>query len=219
MRYAAVANINLLFSEFNMFYYLKGELTHVAESTAVIECGGVGYKLTVSATTLGSLPSIVSDCPDVKLFTYMAVREDSVELYGFYTTEELDLFKMLISISGVGPKAAMSILSLMSPSALADAITSQNVKMISRAPGVGVKTAQRIVLELSGKLVTSEASQSTGTGASSATKRMPSFTEAQDALIVLGYSRAEAQTALKNVPDADKKSTEELIKAALVRLM
>ncbi len=204
-----------------MFYYLKGELTHVAEATAVIECGGVGYKLTVSATTLASLPSIVSDCPEVKLFTYMAVREDSVELYGFYSTEELDLFKMLISISGVGPKAAMSVLSLMSPSALADAITSQNVKMISRAPGVGTKTAQRIVLELSGKLVTSAEVSGTdaGAGAGTAVKRMPSFSEAQDALIVLGYTRQEAQTALKNVPDADKKSTEELIKAALVRLM
>ncbi len=203
-----------------MFYYLKGELTHVAENIAVIECGGVGYKLTVSATTLASLPSITSDCPDAKLYTYMAVRDDAVELFGFYSLEELDLFKMLISISGVGPKAAMSILSLISPSALADAITSQNVKLISRAPGVGVKTAQRIVLELSGKLVTmNSAADAKGGSAASVATRAPSFSEAQDALIVLGYSRAEAQNALKNVPDADKKSTEELIKAALVRLM
>lgn len=202
-----------------MFYYLSGELTYVAEATAVIDCGGVGYKLTVSATTLASLPSIASDCPVVKLYTHMAVREDNVELFGFYSTEELDLFKMLISISGVGPKAAMSILSLMSPSALTDAITSQNVKMISRAPGVGVKTAQRIVLELSGKLVTSDADVAGKAGGSAAVVRVPSFAEAQEALIVLGYSRAEVQTALKNVPDADKKSTEELIKAALVRLM
>lgn len=203
-----------------MFYYLKGELTHVAENIAVIECGGVGYKLTVSATTLASLPSINSDCPDAKLYTHMAVRDDAVELFGFYSLEELDLFKMLISISGVGPKAAISILSLMSPSALADAITSQNVKLISRAPGVGVKTAQRIVLELSGKLVTlNSAADAKGGNAAAVATRAPSFSEAQDALIVLGYSRAEAQNALKNVPDADKKSTEELIKAALVRLM
>lgn len=203
-----------------MFYYLKGELTHVAENIAVIECGGVGYKLTVSATTLASLPSINSDCPDAKLYTHMAVRDDAVELFGFYSLEELDLFKMLISISGVGPKAAISILSLMSPSALADAITSQNVKLISRAPGVGVKTAQRIVLELSGKLVTlNSAADAKGGSTAAVATRAPSFSEAQDALIVLGYSRAEAQNALKNVPDADKKSTEELIKAALVRLM
>ncbi len=202
-----------------MFYYLKGELTYVAENTAVIECGGVGYKLTVSATTLASLPSIVSDCPDVKLYTYMAVKDDAVDLYGFYSLEELDIFKLLISISGVGPKAAMSVLSLMSPSALADAITSQNVKMISRAPGVGTKTAQRIVLELSGKLVTSAGADVKGGSDASVATRAPSFSEAQDALIVLGYSRAEAQNALKNVPDADKKTTEDLIKAALVRLM
>lgn len=202
-----------------MFYYLKGELTYVTENTAVIECGGVGYKLTVSATTLASLPSIASDCPDVKLYTYMAVKEDAVDLYGFYSLDELDIFKLLISISGVGPKAAMSVLSLMSPSALADAITSQNVKMISRAPGVGTKTAQRIVLELSGKLVTSAGADAKVGSAASVATRAPSFSEAQDALIVLGYSRAEAQTALKNVPYADKKTTEELIKAALVRLM
>lgn len=201
-----------------MFYYISGELTHVAENVAVIDCGGVGYKLTVSATTLASLPSITSDCPVVKLFTYLAVREDAMELYGFYSTEELDLFKLLIGISGVGPKAAMSVLSLMSPSALADAIMSQNVKMISRAPGVGTKTAQRIVLELSGKLAIAEDKAPLG-GATAAARRAPSFAEAQDALIVLGYTRAEAQNALKNVADADKKTTEELIKAALVALM
>ncbi len=201
-----------------MFYYISGELTHVAENVAVIDCGGVGYKLTVSATTLASLPSIAADCPVVKLFTYLAVREDAMELYGFFSTDELDLFKLLISISGVGPKAAMSVLSLMSPAALADAITSQNVKMISRAPGVGTKTAQRIVLELSGKLAIADNKAPAG-GAAAATKRAPSFAEAQDALIVLGYTRAEAQNALKNVADADKKSTEELIKAALVALM
>ncbi len=201
-----------------MFYYISGELTHVAENIAVIDCGGVGYKLTVSATTLASLPSITADCPVVKLFTYLAVREDAMELYGFFSTDELDLFKLLISISGVGPKAAMSVLSLMSPAALADAITSQNVKMISRAPGVGTKTAQRIVLELSGKLAIADNKAPAG-GTAAAAKRAPSFAEAQDALIVLGYTRVEAQNALKNVADADKKSTEELIKAALVALM
>lgn len=201
-----------------MFYYISGELTHIAENFAVVDCGGVGYKLTVSATTLASLPSISSDCPEVKLYTYLSVREDAMELYGFYTTAELDLFKLLIGISGVGPKAAMSVLSLMSPSALADAITSQNVKMISRAPGVGTKTAQRIVLELSGKLaISATAPAGVPVGAKAAATH--AFTEAQDALIVLGYTRAEAQNALKNVADADKKTTEELIKAALVALM
>ncbi len=201
-----------------MFYYISGELTHIADTFAVVDCGGVGYKLTVSATTLASLPSITSDCPEVKLYTYLSVREDAMELYGFYSTAELDLFKLLIGISGVGPKAAMSVLSLMPPSALADAITSQNVKMISRAPGVGVKTAQRIVLELSGKLALSPSAPA-GNAVGAKATATHAFTEAQDALIVLGYTRAEAQNALKNVTDADKKTTEELIKAALVALM
>ena len=138
-----------------MFYYLKGTLVHTGDGIAVLDVGGAAYKLTVSSTTMGMLPP-VSAAATVKLFTHMSVREDAVELFGFYTTGELDTFKLLTSISGVGPKAAMSVLSLYSPSALADAIASQNVKLISRAPGIGTKTAQRIVLELSGKLVVTE---------------------------------------------------------------
>ncbi len=202
-----------------MFYYISGELVHVAENTAVIDAGGIGYKLTVSATTLGELPQISNNCPVVKLFTYMAVKEDAVELYGFHNTEELDLFKLLISISGVGPKAAMSILSILSPSALADAVATQNVKMISRAPGVGLKTAQRIVLELSGKLTVPEAAGAAVGKAGKTNFRAPSISEAQDALMVLGYSRTEAHDAIHKVPDADKKNTEDLIKAALLQLM
>lgn len=196
-----------------MFYYLKGALEHVAEGTAVIDCGGVGYKLTVSATTLSSLPD-AGHSPEVKLYTYFAVREDAAELFGFYTMEELDTFKLLIGISGVGPKAAMSILSQLSPSALADAVTAQNVKMISRAPGVGTKTAQRIVLELSGKLVTPSAKKEAARASKSST-----LSEAQDALIVLGYSRAEAQSALSSVEDAESRTTEDLIRLALSRLL
>lgn len=202
-----------------MFYYISGELVHVAENTAVIDVGGVGYKLTVSSTTLSSLPSTSNENPIVKLYTYMAVKEDAVDLYGFYSTEELDIFKLLISISGVGPKAALSILSILSPQALADAVASQNVKMISRAPGVGLKTAQRIVLELSGKLVSASVSASASSGAAKAAVKTPSVSEAQDALMVLGYSRAEAQNAIRSVADFERKTTEELIKAALVQLM
>lgn len=202
-----------------MFYYISGELVHVAENTAVIDVGGVGYKLTVSSTTLSSLPSTSNENPIVKLYTYMAVKEDAVDLYGFYSTEELDIFKLLISISGVGPKAALSILSILSPQALADAVASQNVKMISRAPGVGLKTAQRIVLELSGKLVSASVSTSASSGAAKAAVKTPSVSEAQDALMVLGYSRAEAQNAIRSVADFERKTTEELIKAALVQLM
>ena len=202
-----------------MFYYVKGELVHAGDGFAVVDCGGIGYKITVSATTLSALPvsEMQTGCPEVKLLTYLLVREDALELFGFYTSEELDIFKLLIGVSGVGPKAAMSILSLLPPASLADAITSQNVKMISRAPGVGVKTAQRIVLELSGKLIT--VADTASNGRSPSAPRSASLGEAQDALMVLGYTRAEAQSALKSVPDAQDKSTEELIKSALSRLM
>ena len=197
-----------------MFYYIKGTLAHIAEGTAVIDCGGVGYKLTVSGTTLSALPDPGRE-PEVKLFTYFAVREDSAELFGFYTMEELDTFKLLISISGVGPKAAMAILSQLSPSSLADAVTSQNVKMISRAPGVGTKTAQRIVLELSGKLVTSQPAASR---AAAQAPKNSAMSEAQDALMVLGYSRAEAQNVLSSIGNTEGKTTEDLIRLALSRL-
>ena len=196
-----------------MFYYIKGTLEYVADGVAVIDCGGVGYKLTVSGTTLSSLPD-PGRSPTVKLYTYFSVREDAVDLFGFYTLEELDTFKLLISISGVGPKAAMAVLSQMSPSALSDAVVSQNVKLISRAQGVGTKTAQRIVLELSGKIVTSAPS-----AARAATPKSSALSEAHDALVVLGYSRAETQSALSSIEGAESKSTEELIRIALSRLI
>lgn len=199
-----------------MFYYIKGTLELVADGAAVIDCGGVGYKLTVSGTTLSALSGAKTgaSAPTVKLYTYFAVREDSVELFGFYTLEELDVFKLLIGISGVGPKAAMAILSQLSPSALADAVTQQNVKLISRAPGVGTKTAQRVVLELSGKLVTPTASVKTSTAAA----RSTAMSEAQDALVVLGYSRAEAQSAVASVDGAEAMNVEEIIRRALLKL-
>lgn len=203
-----------------MFYYLTGELVHVGENLAVIDCGGVGFRLTVSATTLSLLPRTTGEGNIVRLYTHLAVREDALDLYGFYTKEELNLFRMLTNISGIGPKVAISVLSLLTPDALAEAVASQNVKLISRAPGVGMKTAQRIVLELSGKLAPI-VSPATGVnvGTQSSASMSSSMSEALDALVVLGYSRQEAQKAIRAVPDAAEKSTEELIKAALSHLL
>jgi len=203
-----------------MFYYLTGELVHVGKNLAVIDCGGVGFRLTVSATTLSLLPRTTGEGNIVRLYTHLAVREDALDLYGFYTKEELDLFRMLTNISGIGPKVAISVLSLLTPDALAEAVASQNVKLISRAPGVGMKTAQRIVLELSGKLAPI-VSPATGAnvGTQSSASMSSSMSEALDALVVLGYSRQEAQKAIRAVPDATEKSTEELIKAALSHLL
>ncbi len=200
-----------------MFYYINGTLEHVGDGIAVIDCGGVGYKLSISGTTLSTLMALpnAGRSPTVRLYTYFSVREDAAELYGFYTIEELDTFKLLIGISGVGPKAAMAVLSILTTSDLAEAVATQNVKQISRAPGVGTKTAQRIVLELSGKLVTE------GAAAGKKPARAPkssAMAEAQDALVVLGYSRAEAQSAVSSVDGAESKTTEEIIRLALLRL-
>ena len=135
-----------------MIYTIRGILTEadVTGSFIVIECGGVGYKLTVTANTLTSLPTPVftpsgdvAEGEAVKVYTYMSVKEDAVELFGFASKDELEAFKLLISVSGVGPKAATSILSLLTPKKLAFTIASEDTKTISRAPGVGAKTAAR----------------------------------------------------------------------------
>lgn len=206
-----------------MFYYISGPLAHLEYGTAVIDAGGVGYRLTISGTTYDSMPPnrSVDTPPMVRLYTYMAVREDGVELFGFSTQTELATFKLLISVSGVGPKAAMSILTLLTPEKFALAVCTDDKKTISKANGIGPKTAARVILELKDKLmkenpgVASAASPSLGIGSSSA-QRTP-LSEAIDALLVLGYSRPEAMAALKDVdPTTDLES---MIRLALKKLM
>ncbi len=204
-----------------MYYYISGGLAHLEPNTAVIDAGGVGYRMTISATTHATLPHPTEPMPRVKLYTYLAVREDAMELYGFATVEELSAFKLLISVSGVGPKAAISILSLLSPERFAMAVCAEDTKALSRAAGVGAKTAARIVLELKDKMLreskdapaTSAALETIKPGASS-----NRLTEAQDALIVLGYSRGEALTALRAIDTAGME-LEDIIRAALKNLM
>ncbi len=198
--------------------------------SVVIECAGVGYRVQVSAGTLSRLPSPgykpdgtpLESAEKVRLFTYMAVREDAVDLYGFATAEELDMFKMLISVQGVGPKAGMSILSLMTPRTLAMTIAAEDTKAISKAPGVGAKTAARVVLELKeklGKLYPSTDGIPTPAASAPSGKTAASgkLADAQEALQVLGYSRSEIAAAMKHV-DMEA-SLEEIIKKALAALM
>lgn len=203
-----------------MIYCITGELIHLdaLTMTAVLEAQGVGYKLTVTGNTLTKLNSPAAG-EKIRLYTYMAVREDAVELYGFYTTEELDLFKMLITVSGVGPKAATAILSVLSPDSLRSAIVSEDAKAISKAQGVGAKTAARIVLELHDKIAKGfAASPSISSDVSSAASgESGNLSDARDALIVLGYTRSEIASALSGLDPASK--TEELIRLALSKLM
>lgn len=214
-----------------MIYTLNGIITEsdITGSFVVIECGGVGYKLTVTANTLASLPTPVytpsgdvAEGARVKVYTYMAVKEDAVELFGFGSKEELDAFKLLISVSGVGPKAGMSILSLFTPRKLAFVIASEDTKSISRAPGVGGKTAARVVLELKDKFAkafpefdTSAIPESPKTAKAASDKGK--IKDAQDALAVLGYSRSEIAAAMKNVNTAG--SVEDIIRESLAALM
>ena len=215
-----------------MFYYISGKLAvldrELDRGYAVVDVGGVGYKLTVSGTTYDRMPPhlSVSEMPDVKLYTYLAVREDDVELFGFSTLEELSAFKMLISVSGVGPKVALSVLSLLTPEKFAMAVCSDDKKTISKANGVGAKTAARIVLELKDKLMKSSfASLDLTDGAQGAVSQVVSnestrskLSEAQDALTVLGYNRMQINSVLSTI-DTASLSLEEIIKAALKKLV
>ena len=206
-----------------MFYYISGRLAMANPSTAVIDAGGVGYKLTISENTYNSLPPRhTQDNPVAKLFTYMAVREDGIELFGFASETELSSFKMLLSVSGVGPKAAISILSLLTPEKFALAVCTEDRKTISKASGIGPKTAARIILELKDKLMKETdldaAANASIESASPVKTGSGKLSEAQDALMVLGYSRTEALNVLKNI-DTQSLGLEEIIKKALKQLM
>lgn len=206
-----------------MFYYISGKLSHLDPAFAVIDAGGIGYKLTISGTTHAAMPHHLTtqEPPFVKLYTYMAVREDGIELFGFMSEDELSSFKLLISVSGVGPKAAISILSELTPAKLAIAICSDDKKAISRANGIGPKSAARIVLELKDKLKGQTFIDTEGAiSAEELSVATPSGKkkDAEDALTVLGYSRSEASAALRTI-DTEALELDEIIRLALKKLM
>lgn len=193
-----------------MFYYVKGELVMTDPQSAVVDCGGVGYKLTVSMNTLSRLTELGKK---ICLYTHFSVREDAVELFGFYDTEELYAFRLLISVSGVGPKAAIAILSLLSPAKFAVAVSTGDTKTLSKASGVGAKTAARIVLELKDK-VSATAVADDGEAVVE-TARGGIIDDAIEALMVLGYQRQAAQKALAGCKG---ETLEELMRAALNKI-
>ena len=194
-----------------MFYHVKGELVMTDPQSAVVDCGGVGYKLTVSMNTLSHLTQTGKT---VCLYTHFSVREDAVELFGFYDTEELSAFRLLISVSGVGPKAAMAILSLLSPEKFAVVVSSGDTKTLAKAQGIGAKTAARIVLELKDK-VSAAATADGGEEDVSVTDLGGIRDDALEALMVLGYQRQAAQKALAGCKGD---TLEELMRAALKKI-
>ena len=203
-----------------MFYYIKGKLVLNEFSQVVIDVGGVAYSMTVSANTQTAVSSrSFNGEAEVTLYTHLSVREDGMELFGFHDLAELDMFKLLISVSGIGPKAAMSILSHMTPDSIAYAIFSDDKKTISKAPGVGPKTAARIILELKDKLKGHTAEAPSNDFVIADVKVSNSkHSEAIDALTVLGFHRAAADEVLRTI-DVANTELEDIIREALKKLM
>ena len=198
-----------------MFYYVNGTVTELEAGLAVIDCGGVGYACATTNYTLSQLKK----GERAKLYTYLNVREDAMELFGFASQSELRSFKMLIGVSGVGPKAALSILSSTTPQQLSMAVVMGDEKALTAAPGIGKKIAQRIILELKDKLIKEQGGFEAGSGAAAA---MPAQNnkagEAAAALAVLGYGSQEIAAALKGI-DMDALPLEEIIRQSLKKMV
>ncbi|HPR40153.1 MAG TPA: Holliday junction branch migration protein RuvA [Oscillospiraceae bacterium] len=195
-----------------MIYSLSGRIRHIEDGFFVIECGGVGYLCRASVTTLSQLPPTGSEA---FVYTYLNIVQDGIDLYGFFDRAEKDCFLMLNGVSGIGPKAALSILSEFTPDGLALAIASGDTKAITRAKGVGPKAAQRIVLELKDKMAGGLTSGAYGFGTPSgpSVQIKGNAAEAVAAMSALGYSPSEAAAAIGKLPQ--EMPVEEMIKAAL----
>ena len=176
-----------------MIYNVRGTLTYTDINYAVVECGGVGFKCFVSMTTLKELPPLGKDA---NLYTYLAAREDAMDLFGFATQQELDAFKLLITVSGVGPKAAMAVLSVLPPDRLSIAVSSGDVKSIQSAQGVGKKTAERIVLELKDKMLGIAPSNAAAVQSIQAVASNSDAQEAVEVLVSLGFNQSDAATVV-----------------------
>ena len=197
-----------------MYYYIKGEKVLTGDGFVVIDAGGVGYKI---ATSLASISSLADKSGVVTMYVQLIVREDSQELVGFTTNEELSMYKHLTSVSGVGPKAAIAILSTSTPAEVALAVMTDDVKTITRASGVGPKLAKRVILELRDKLKNEDILPSEISVSDISTPLSDSLTEAAAALTVLGYSASDAKAAVSKL-DANM-PVEDLVREALKLLM
>ena len=200
-----------------MFYYLDGTVAELLPYLAVIDCGGVGYACKTTNNTLASLKKGQRG----KLYTYLNVGEDVFDLYGFATQKELATFKLLIGVSGVGPKAALAVLSAGTPESLAMAIVTGDEKALTAAPGIGKKISQRIILELKDKMARESGGEldfSGGKGAPAAAVFSNKATEAAQALAVLGYTSAEVSMALKGI-DVEGLPLEEIIRQSLKKMV
>ena len=202
-----------------MIAYVRGIIDDIAEDNVVVDVGGVGMNVKISADTAARLPGVGQS---VKLYTYTSVREDAFWLYGFLSRNDLEIFKKCITVSGIGPKGALSILSVLDADSLRFAIVSGDAKAIAKAPGVGTKTAERLILELKGKLEIDDAMISREAAAygtaHAAAADTPQKQEALAALVSLGYGQAEALKAVNAIENADAMDSGAILKAALKHL-
>ena len=202
-----------------MYAYLKGTLEEITEDNIVVEVGNIGYNVKVSTTTADLLPPLGGE---VKIYTYTLVREDTFSLYGFLTRDDLEIFKKLITVNGIGPKGGLAILSVMSADALRFAIMAGDAKSIAKAPGIGNKTAERVILDLRDKVSLEDTLRGLGepAGAANAISGVGSTDnamkkEAIEALVALGYSASDATAAVKKVEVTEETTVESILKMAL----
>ena len=196
-----------------MYAYLKGELEDITEDGVVVEVNGIGYNVRIPKEVVSQLPPLHYK---VQIYTYTSVREDAMQLYGFLTARDLNLFKKLITVNGIGPKVAQGILSVMDADTLSFAILAGDAKMIAKAPGVGAKSAERIILDLKDKISIDSSLLSLGEEEAVANKDTKDFVknEAVEALVALGYTQLEAAKAVSKVERSDDDTVESVLKAA-----
>ena len=206
-----------------MISYVKGPLTGIEEDVIVVEAGSLGLAVHVPVSLLPELPGLGQE---VTVYTYFQVREDAMTLYGFLHPQDRDMFRQLLGVNGIGPKGALGILSVLRPDDLRLAIVSEDVKALAKAPGIGTKTAQRMILDLKDKIsmedvlgsMASGTDLGTGSGAAAMAGLAEAAKEAVQALVALGYTNSEASRAVKQVEIVDGMTSEDVLKASLKHL-
>ena len=201
-----------------MISYIRGELIAIEEEKVIVDVSGVGFGIFMPGQAMNLLPPIGEE---VKLHTYMNVREDAMQLFGFLTRDDLNVFKLVIGVSGIGPKGGLSILSHLSPDELRFAVMSHDVKAISGAPGIGKKTAEKLIIELKDKLSIEDVLERTVERDSHSilSTNNQIHTEAVQALVALGYGNTEALKAVKKVDTSEDMTVEDVLKQALKYIM
>ena len=201
-----------------MYSYLKGELVEILEDTIVVEVNNIGYNIHIPASMIDNFTGTGQT---VKIYTYLHVKEELMELYGFQTRDDLNIFRLLLSVSGIGPKGALAVLTVMTPDDLRFAVLGEDAKAIAKAPGIGNKTAQRVILELKDKAKLEDVLEQKLTKAAEDTGNSLSGvkSEAVQALTALGYSSSEALKAVNRVELTQDSTEEEVLKAALKQML